>query len=65
MSRKRVAIAASSSLLLIAGWMPLGVATTLTVGGVMIMGCASEKSDIRQDERTEQRTEERMEERRD
>ena len=40
--------------MLIAGWMPLIVA-----------GCASDKSDVRQDERTEQRTEERMENRRD
>ena len=53
MSRKRIAILASSTLLLIAGWMPL------------VAGCSSKKAETRQDTRTEERTEDRMEERRD
>ena len=63
MNRKRIAILASGTLMLIAGWMPLGVAA---VGGAaMVAGCASEKADTRQDTRTEERTEDRMENRRD
>jgi hypothetical protein len=65
MSRKSIAVLASGALMLVSSWAPLGVATTVVVGGgAMLSGCAG-KSDTRQDTRTEQRTEERMENRRD
>jgi hypothetical protein len=66
MSTKHIAILTSSTLLLIATWMPMGIATTVAVGGAaMLSGCATEKADVRQDTRTESRTQERMENRRD
>ena len=66
MGRKRIAILASGTLMLISGWTPTGVATTVAVGTALVAGsgCAG-KADTRQDTRTEQRTEERMENRRD
>jgi hypothetical protein len=65
MGKRRIAVLASGTMLLVGGWLPL-VATTVVVGGggAMLTGCAG-KSDTRQDTRTEQRTEERMENRRD
>jgi len=65
MGKKRIAILATSTMLLSAGWMQLGVATTLTVGTAMVAGCSSNKAQTRQDTRTETRTEDRMENRRD
>ena len=65
MGKKSIAIL-SSAVVLAASWMPLGVATTVAVGGAAVMsGCGTEKADTRQDTRTESRTEDRMENRRD
>ena len=65
MGRKRIALLASSTLLLVTGWVPLGVTTTVAIGGSAIVAGCEGKADTRQDVRTEERTEDRMEERRD
>ena len=68
MDRKRLAILASSTMVLIAGWMPYAATTTVVVGGItMVSGCAGsgERSDTRQDTRVETRTEDRVQSRRD
>ena len=68
MRTKKIAVAASSVVLLISGWLPVAtVGTVLTIGGAaMTSGCHSnDRQEARTEARTGARADERVENRHD